>query len=74
MVTLTLAIPEELKQKMDSFSEINWSAVAREAITQKISDLEFLRKFKSQSMMTEADALKLGKKANEKLSKRYNRE
>src|SRR3989344_5597690 len=31
MVNVTLSIPNELKQKMDTFAEINWSAVAREA-------------------------------------------
>ena len=45
MVTMTLAVPGELRHKMESFPEMNWSEVARQAFNQKISDLEFLRKF-----------------------------
>ena len=71
MTTLTLSVPEELKRKMDGFVEMNWSAVAREAFKQKISDLEFLREFKSKSELTEKDALRLGSKANKALAKRY---
>ena len=32
MTTITLSMPNELKKQMDEFGEINWSAVAREAI------------------------------------------
>ena len=64
MTTLTLAVPEEIKKKMDSFPEMNWSEVARQAFMQKIEDMEFLRKFKEKSKLTEADALRLGKEVN----------
>jgi metal-responsive CopG/Arc/MetJ family transcriptional regulator len=70
MVNITLSIPKELKNKMDSFIEINWSAVAREAFKEKISDLEFLKQFKKKSNLTEEEALKLGKDLNKKLAKR----
>lgn len=71
MTTLTLSVPEELKRKMEKFSEMNWSAVAREAFKQKIADLEFLREFKSKSELTREDALRLGSRVNEALAKRY---
>jgi hypothetical protein len=71
MTTMTLAIPEELKHKMESFPEINWSEVARQAFMQKIEDLLFLRKFRSKSTLTEEDALKLGADLNKKLAKKY---
>ena len=71
MVNLTLSIPEELRRKLDEFKEINWSAVAREAFLQKISDLEFLKEFKSKSELTKEDALRLGREVNKRLSKRY---
>ena len=70
MVNITLSVPEELKRKMDKFIEINWSAVAREAFKEKISDLEFLKKFKAESSISEEEALALGKDLNKKLSKR----
>jgi len=69
MVNITLAVPQELKHKMDKFSEINWSAVAREAFIQKIEDLEFIKRFKSQSSITENDAINLGRELNKKLIK-----
>lgn len=70
MVTMTLAVPDELRHKMETFPEINWSEVARQAFNQKVGDLEFLRRFKSKSTFTEEDALKLGSKVNAKLSAR----
>ncbi|MDD3175082.1 MAG: hypothetical protein PHU51_01240 [Candidatus Nanoarchaeia archaeon] len=70
MVNLTLSIPSELKTKMDCFSEINWSAVAREAFNEKVNELEFIKHFKSKSKITEKDAIKLGRELNKKLQKR----
>ena len=55
---------------MDSFAEINWSAVAREAFREKIVDLEFLKKFKEKSELSEKEALRLGKELNKKLAKK----
>lgn len=71
MVTMTLSVPKELKKKMESFPEINWSEVARQAFKQKIEDMDFLRKFKAKSTLTEKEALMLGKELNKKLAKRY---
>ena len=71
MATMTLAVPSELKNKMESFPEMNWSEVARQAFMQRIKDLEFLKKFKSDSTLTEEDALRLGRELNKNLAKRY---
>ena len=68
---MTLAVPSELKDKMEKFPEMNWSEVARQAFMQRIKDLEFLRKFKSDSTLTEEDALRLGRELNRNLAKRY---
>ncbi len=68
---MTLAVPEELKHKMESFPEMNWSEVARQAFMQKVDDLEFLQKFKSKSRLTEADALRMGADVSRKLAARY---
>ena len=70
MVNVTLSLPAELKQKMDSFEEINWSAVAREAFDEKLKDMELIKKFKAKSSMTEEDALRLGKEVSRALSDR----
>lgn len=71
MTTMTLAVPSELKNKMETFPEMNWSEVARQAFMQRIKDLEFLKKFKSDSTLTEEDALRLGRELNKNLAKRY---
>jgi hypothetical protein len=68
MTTMTLAVPNELKEKMETFPEINWSEVARQAFSYKIEDMEFLRKFKQKSKLTEEDALRLGKKVSKAVS------
>ena len=36
MPTITLSVPEDLKQEMDEFKEMNWSEVARVAIREKV--------------------------------------
>ena len=71
MTTMTLAVPEELKRRMDSFREMNWSEVARQAFMQRLEDLELLRRFKEKSTLTEDDALRLGAEVSRKLTQRY---
>ena len=68
MTTMTLSLATEQKQKMDTFPEMNWSEVARQAFAQKLQDLEFLRKFKEKSTLTEKDALRLGKEVSRAVS------
>ncbi|MFP4112182.1 MAG: hypothetical protein ACLFUO_04210 [Candidatus Woesearchaeota archaeon] len=70
MVNVTLSVPTELKSKMDKLNEVNWSAVARNAFDEKIKDIEFIKRFKSKSTMSEEDALSLGKELNSKISQR----
>ena len=71
MVTVTISVPVELKQKMDEMSVINWSAVAREAFEEKIRDLELIKSFKSDSTFTEKDAIRLGRKVNAAMAKHF---
>jgi len=71
MVSITLSVPEELKKEMDAFTDTNWSAVVRESIKNKIMLLKKFREFTKDSTLTEADALKLGKKVNRAVAQRY---
>jgi len=71
MVSITLSVPEELKQEMASFPEINWSAVARDAIVRKIELLNRMNKILANSKLTEADTLAFGKAVTKKVAKRY---
>lgn len=70
MVSITLSVPEGLKQEMDDFPDINWSAVAREAIKRKITMLEKFKEFTKKSKFTEQDALNLGRELSKKISRR----
>ena len=71
MVSITLSVTEDLKHEMDSFPDINWSAVAREAIKKKVLMLEKFREFTKDSILTEEDALRLGRVVTAKAMKRH---
>ena len=71
MVSLTLAIPDDLKREMERFPEINWSVIARESIKKRILLLKKIREFTKDSTLTEEDAIRIGRKVNEGLSKKY---
>ena len=70
MVNLTLAIPEELREKMRKFPEINWSEVARRAIAEKAGVLDQMDRILSKSRLTEDDVDKLGKEIRKRVWKR----
>ena len=71
MVSITLAVPENLKSAMESFPEINWSAVAREAIKKKVLMLKKFKQFTKDSEFTEEDALQFGREVSTKAMKRH---
>lgn len=48
MVSITLSIPEEIRHKMQEFSEINWSGLIREVIIEKTKELEWKNNLKKQ--------------------------
>jgi len=71
MVSITLSVPEDLKHEMDSFQEMNWSAVARAAIKKKVMMLQKFKEFTKDSTLTEEDALRLGREVSERAMKRH---
>ena len=71
MVSITLSVPEDLKREMDTFQEINWSAVARAAIEKSIIMLHKFKEFTKDSTLTEEDALRLGREVSAKVMKRH---
>lgn len=71
MVSVTLSVAEDMKQDMDQFPEINWSAVAREAIKQRLTMLHKFREFTQDSTLTEAEALRLGREVSRKARERH---
>lgn len=71
MATVTVSVPEDVKQIMEEFKGIDWSRVAKLAILNKAKQLAFLKYFSSESELTEQDALELGREVNKAVSKKY---
>ena len=61
MPNLTLSIPNELKNKLVRFPEINWSEVARQAFTEKLNILEKMQTLLSKSKLKGEETINLGR-------------
>lgn len=42
MAAITLSVPPELKERMSKVDWVNWSAIARKAISERLEDIEEL--------------------------------
>ena len=75
MPTITLSIPEDLKDDMDKSRFINWSEVAREAIREKVAELALFKSIVEKSRLSEKDASgiagKISKSMHEKYKKKF---
>lgn len=69
MSNLTLAIPEQLREKMKHHSEIRWSEVVRKTISEKITDLELLEKIAAKSKLTQKDVNEMAHRINREVFK-----
>jgi len=61
---ITLAITDELKDKMKEHSSIKWSNVVRSIIEKKLSDFQDAEKVGKKSKLTEKDVEELATKVN----------
>jgi len=71
MATLSVSMPDEMKEKMERMEEINWSAVARKAFEEKIKQIEFMHRIGNKSKLSMKDAKEIGNKINMGVSKRF---
>ena len=71
MPNMTLAIPADLKEKMDKFKEINWSEVARQAIREKMLLLERMNQMLSKSELTMEDVDEIASEINKRVWKKH---
>ena len=55
MPTVTVNVDDNLKERMESHPEINWSEVARSAFEEKVEDLELLERLTAKSKLTDKD-------------------
>ena len=73
MPTLTLAVPKELKSEMNSLPELNWSEIARRAISSEVKEYRLFKSVVAKSKLTEKDAVKLAKEVNAGMYKKLKR-
>jgi len=71
MPTITLSVPEDMKKEMDELEFINWSAVAREAIKEKICELSLFKEIVSKSKLKQKDASKIAESISASMHKKY---
>ena len=71
MPNMTLAIPIDLKEKMDHFKEINWSEVARQAIREKTLLLEKMNQLLSGSKLSVSDIQKHASQINKRVFRKH---
>ncbi len=74
MPNITLSVPEDLKQKMDSIPEMNWSETMREFLSEKVKRaliLKKLDKMLENSELTEEDCISIARKAKKSMHRQF---
>ena len=74
MPTITVNVDDALKEQMEKHPEINWSEVTRQAIREKIKQLELMDELTADSDLTDEDVDELAAKINEGARKRLEEE
>jgi hypothetical protein len=62
MANITLALEDDLHERMKKHSEIRWSEVARRSIRQKVEMLNAIDKIASKSKLTKSDVDEISRK------------
>lgn len=62
MTNITLAIPNDLHERMRLHSEIRWSEVVRKSIFRKVEMLDAMNKIASKNKLTAKDVDEISKK------------
>lgn len=77
MANITLSFPEELKQKMELFPEVNWSAFMRKYLESKINRLiwkeQMLKQLDVEKDFDE-ESIEVGNKIKEDVWKKLKKE
>ena len=74
MPSITVNVDDDLKERMEDHPEINWSAVTRQAIHEKIEALEVMDELTSESELTETDVREIADRINERGRERLEEE
>ena len=70
MPTITVNVDHDLKARMETHPEINWSEVTRQAIAEKLDHLELLNELDEGSSLTDADVDELTRRIDERTHER----
>ncbi|MFT4303467.1 MAG: hypothetical protein ACMXYG_02805 [Candidatus Woesearchaeota archaeon] len=71
MVSITLSVPTEVKQKMEKYSEINWSGFVRKQIIDKVEKLSLKERILAQAKEDEIENQKIVNMIKESRKGRY---
>ena len=77
MASITFAIEEKIKERLSNFSWVNWSEVAREALSQEEKTkeaFERVKKILKKSKFTEKDAKELSEKVKKSMHEQLKKE
>lgn len=73
MPNITLSLPSELHKFVKKHNEINWSEIARRAISTQAKKIQLMEKLVENSNFTEEDIEELDKKIKADLLKRFSK-
>ena len=77
MASITLAIPDKIKEEMKKLSWVNWSELARKELIKQKKKMEIVEKLKrivAKSKLTEKDIEELSEKIKSSMHKRLKNE
>jgi hypothetical protein len=68
--TITVNVDDALKERMEQHPEINWSEVTRQAIQEKLDELELMDELTADSRITADDVSEIAAKIDESARER----
>ncbi len=71
MASLTLSIPEDLREEMRKFPEINWSEVARQAIFEKAKMFDRMNRIFAKNSLTNEEAVEIEGEIKKRVLKKH---
>ena len=71
MVNVTIAVPDNLKAKMDQRPEMNWSELARRAWKKQLENLEWMDELTAKPDISDEEILKISRKINKAAARRF---
>ncbi|MDO8661123.1 MAG: hypothetical protein Q7K43_04490 [Candidatus Woesearchaeota archaeon] len=70
MTNMTLALPDELSQKMKQHTDIRWTEIARQAIEKRLHDLDLMNRLAAKSRLTSKDVEELSETLKKNAARR----